>query len=627
MSGHVPGRLVFSWAAVWAALALVPVAVHDAYLLNGVILVFIYGAAAQAWNLLGGYAGQLSFGHTVFFGLGAYTSTMLLTQAGISPWLGMWAGAAVAVAVSLAVGVPTFRLRRHYFALATLALAEVARILFLNWQLVGAAVGLYLPLRLMNRPWAMMWNTKPPYYELALALFGVACALAYLVDRARIGLYLRAIDLDEDAASALGIPTRRYKLLVMALSAALTALAGTLFAQYVLYIDPSTVLDPSRSVLFAVMALLGGRGTVVGPALGAVFLVLLSQYAGGALGGLGRGYDYVIYGLAIMLVALYEPRGLAGLLQRISSAWRTSRAPGTPGAAGAGAERGAVDGSGPVGGRAAGGPVRPASGRVAAGSMDPGDGSRPVGAPLLATLALTKRFGGVEALRDVNLSVRRGEIVGVLGPNGAGKSTLFDCVTGFLRPSRGGIVLQTGGGAQRLEGRPPYWIAQQGLARTFQMIRVFPALTAWEHLLAGQEHREERLSTSFRPTAAEVESRARELLQLTGLAGARDLPAGQLSYGQQKLLALAMTLMRRPPLVLLDEPVAGVNPAVIERLKSYIRDEHAAGTTFFIIEHNLPVLMELAERLYFLADGRVAAEGPPEAIQRNDEVLAIYYGR
>ena len=200
MSSLGAGRMVLLWGAVWAALALLPVAVHDAYLLNGFILVFIYGAAAQAWNLLGGYAGQLSFGHAVFFGLGAYTSTLLLTQVGISPWLGMWAGAAVAVVVSLAVGFPTFRLRRHYFALATLALAEVVRILFLNWPLVGAAIGLYLPVRMMNRPWAMIWNTKPPYYALALALFGAACALAFLVDRARIGLYLRTIDLDEQAA-------------------------------------------------------------------------------------------------------------------------------------------------------------------------------------------------------------------------------------------------------------------------------------------------------------------------------------------------------------------------------------------------------------------------------------------
>jgi len=587
-------RPPWAWIAVWGALALLPQVVHNTYLLNGLILVFIYGAAAQAWNLLGGYAGQLSFGHVVFFGLGAYTSTLLLLRLGVSPWLGMWAGAGVAVLVALAVGYPTFRLRRHYFALATLALAEMARILFLNWSPVGAAVGLFLPVRLMNVPWAMIWRAKSPYYYLALALFAAACAVVLVIDRARLGLYLRTIDLDEDAAQALGIPTRRYKLLVIAISAALTALAGTLFAQYVLYIDPSTVLDPSRSVLFAVMALLGGRGTVAGPALGAGFLVLLSQYAGGTLGGLGRGYDYVVYGLAIMLVALYEPRGLVGLFGR----FRIRR-----GATAPAPERGGAR-------RESAGPPRAAT-----------------APPLLEVAGLAKHFGGVEALRDVDLEVGRGEIVGVLGPNGAGKSTLFDCVTGFLRPSGGRVLLHTGAGARPLTGRPPHWIAQQGLARTFQLIRVFPALSTWEHLLVGQEHRGEPMLAAFTPSPPEVREQARALLQLVGLEEARDTPAGALSYGQQKLLALVTALMRRPALVLLDEPVAGVNPAVIERLKAYIRGENAGGTTFLIIEHNMPVLMELAGRLYFMADGRVLVEGPPRAIQGDPQVLAVYYGR
>ena len=581
--------------ALWAGLAVLPAVVHNAYFLNGMILVFIYGTAAQAWNLLGGYGGQLSFGHAVFFGVGAYTSTLLLIHTGVTPWSGMWAGAVLAALLSLLVGYPTFRLRRHYFALATLALAEMVRILFLNWPFVGAAVGVYLPLSLMNRPWAFMWNTKPPYYETALALFGLACALAAVTDRARLGLYLRAIDQDEEAAAALGIPARKYKMLAMGLSAALTALAGSVFSQYILYIDPSTVLDPSRSVLFAVMALLGGRGTVIGPALGAGFLTLLSQYAGGTLGGLGRGYDYVLYGLAIMLVAVYEPRGLAGVLARLGRAVRR-------------------------------GPRRPVS---TAPVPSPGVGPRGAGprTSLLDVEALAKRFGGVEALREVTLSARRGEIVGVLGPNGAGKSTLFDCITGFTVPSGGTIVLRAGGGARVLAGRTPAWIAQQGLARTFQLIRVFPGLTVLENMLAGQEHRDEPLFHVFRSSSPEVRERVEDLLRLVGLDGSPGARAGELSYGQQKLLALAMALVRGPTLVLLDEPVAGVNPTVIERLKSHIQAQNAAGVTFLIIEHNIDVLMELADRLYFLADGRVVTEGPPEAIQRSEEVLSLYYGR
>jgi branched-chain amino acid transport system permease protein len=615
------GGLTAVAAAAWLGLAALPLAVHNTYLLNGLILVFIFGAAAQAWNLLGGYAGQLSFGHVTFFGLGAYTSTLLLLRAAVSPWAGMWAGAALAAAVAVVVGYPAFRLRRHYFALATLALAELARIAFLNWALVGAAVGLYLPVRLANAAWAMIWNAKPPYYYLALGLFAAACALALAVDRARLGLYLRAIDLDEDAAQALGIPTLRYKLLLMALSAAVTALAGTLFAQYVLYIDPSTVLDPSRSVLFAVMALLGGRGTVAGPALGAAFLVLFSQYAGGALGGLGRGYDYVLYGLAIMLIALYEPRGLVGVAERVGRRLRCAReaAPaGTPPASeGAAGDLAAGDSS-------AGAAPRPASDGAGAG----GDaaGGAPERPPLLDISGMRKRFGGVEALRGVDLRARRSEIVGVLGPNGAGKSTLFDCVSGFLAPSAGRVRLHTPAGERSLVGRPPYWIAQQGLARTFQAIRLFPALTVRQHLLAGQPHEGESLWAAFRRSAPETEARAEALLRLTGLAALRGLPAAALSYGQQKLLALATALMRRPPLVLLDEPVAGVNPTMIQRLAAYIREENARGTAFLIIEHNLPALMALAERLYFLADGRVIAEGPPEALRRNEQVLAAYYG-
>jgi branched-chain amino acid transport system ATP-binding protein/branched-chain amino acid transport system permease protein len=585
--------------ALWIAAACVPLAVHDAYLMNGLILTCIYGTAAQAWNLLGGYGGQLSFGHAVFFGAGAYTSTLLLTSAAVSPWAGMWIGAGVAAAVALIVGYPTFRLRRHYFALATLALAELVRIVVLNWPLVGGAVGLYLPVRLIGRTGAMMWRTKPPYYELALALLALACALAWLVDRTRLGLYLRAVDQDEGAAQALGVPTRRYKLLAIGLSAGLTALAGSVFAQYVLYIDPSTVLDSSRSVLFAVMALLGGRGTVVGPVLGAGFLTLLSQYAGGALGGLGRGYDYVVYGLAIMLVAIYEPRGLAGLFAHFRRA-------------GGGAPH--------VEPRANGG-----SGAAA--------GRRDTGPAVLEVQDLAMHFGGVRALRGVTLDVKRGEIVGILGPNGAGKSTLFDCVTGFLAPSGGRVLLRGGDGSPdrrgptAIGGRAPAWIAQQGLARTFQLMRVFPGMTVMQNLLVAHEHRGESLLASLAPSPEAAHVRAAELLHFVGLAGHRDATASVLSYGQQKLLSLAMALMRRPRLVLLDEPVAGVNLTVIERIKEHIRAQNAAGVTFLIIEHNMDVIMELADRLYFLADGRVVTEGAPEAIQRNEEVLRLYYGR
>jgi ABC-type branched-subunit amino acid transport system ATPase component len=183
------------------------------------------------------------------------------------------------------------------------------------------------------------------------------------------------------------------------------------------------------------------------------------------------------------------------------------------------------------------------------------------------------------------------------------------------------------GGDRVLTGRPPSWIAQQGIGRTFQLIRVFPDLTVMENMLCGQEHRDEPLLGAFRPSPRGVRERAGELLRLVGLEEARGLPAGNLSYGQHKLLALAVALLRGPRLVLLDEPVAGVNPAVVERLQHHIRLQNAGGVTFLIIEHNMEVLMELADRLYFMAEGRVVTEGPPRAIQRSEEVLSLYYGR
>ncbi len=269
-------RSAWPFLALFGTLALVPLAVRDAFFLNAMIHVFLFGTAAQGWNLIGGYAGQISFGHAVFFGLGAYTPSLLLSRYGVSPWIGMWAGAAIAVAVSFLIGFSTFPLRRHFFALATLALGEIARISFLNWEWVGAATGLYLPLQYRNQFTYLMWDSKPPYYLTALALFALATLVVAVVDRHRAGRYMRAVEQDEDAAEMLGIPTLRYKLYAMALSAALTALAGSLYALYVLYIDPYNVMHSRLSLLVVVIALIGGRGTVWGPVLGAFVIVLVN---------------------------------------------------------------------------------------------------------------------------------------------------------------------------------------------------------------------------------------------------------------------------------------------------------------------------------------------------------------
>lgn len=585
-----------------AALVLLPLIVRDSFFLNAFILACLFGAMAQAWNLIGGYAGQISFGHAVFFGLGAYASAVLLGRYGLSPWLGLAGGAGVSALVSLGIGLPTFRLRRHFFALGTLALGEITRILFLNWPYVGAAVGLYLPLQYRNRPGYLMWDGKLPYAFTALVLLGLATAILAAFDRHRAGIYLRAIDQDEDAAEMLGIPTRRYKLYAMALSAALTSLSGSVYALYVLYIDPYNVMAGRISLLAVVMALIGGRATVAGPVIGALFIVFLSEYTRSSLGALGTGADFILFGMLIMVISIRESGGLAGLVRRwVAEPARASEAAGPESAAA---------------------PGRAAAGDVRTGPARPPH-ERPVD-PVLSITGLHKRFGGVHAVRGVTLHVLRGEICGLIGPNGAGKTTLFDCVTGAVRAEDGSIRLD----GHELRGLRPHRIAWAGVSRTFQAMRIFSDLSVWENVICGQEHRAERLwDATVRAHPAEVSARGRTLLEAVNLWDLRDQPAGALSYGQQKLLSIAMGVMRKPVLVLLDEPAAGVNPRLVDDIAARIRQLNAQGMTFLVIEHNMDMIMRLAHRIVFMAGGEVVAIGTPDEIRRNETVRELYYGR
>ncbi|MFQ6110405.1 MAG: ABC transporter ATP-binding protein [Nitrospinota bacterium] len=242
---------------------------------------------------------------------------------------------------------------------------------------------------------------------------------------------------------------------------------------------------------------------------------------------------------------------------------------------------------------------------------------------LFEVTGIFKFFGGLRALDGVSLNVEAGELVGLIGPNGSGKTTLFNCATGLLPPDGGTIRFR----GQELVGQPPHAIAQAGIGRTFQLTRVFPDLTVWENLLLGQPHRGEPIAEALvRASPGGVRQRARELLAFIGIEHLANEPAGELSYGQQRLLEFAMVLMPEPALVLLDEPTAGVNPALIDRIMEHILAMNEQGTTFLIIEHNMEVIMTLSERIYFLSEGKKIAEGPPAAIQANPQVLEAYYG-
>lgn len=301
-----------------AALVIFPSILTRPFPRHVMILIFLHALLGEAWNILGGYAGQVSLGHAVFFGIGAYTSTVLLINYRISPWLGMLAGVTLAVLVSIIVGYPTFRLAGHYFVIATIALGEIAIILFLNWKFVGGAVGLFLPLldeSLLNFEFH---SSKVPYYYIILIMLLLTVGVTYWIDRSRWGYYFRAIKNDPDAARSLGISLTRYKLYAMLVSAGLTAMAGTFYAQYVLYIDPHSMMSLMLSTQMCLVAVLGGTGTIAGPIIGAAILIPLSEYTRVQLGGEIHGLHLVVYGLLIIIIAVFQPAGLMGLVSRWS---------------------------------------------------------------------------------------------------------------------------------------------------------------------------------------------------------------------------------------------------------------------------------------------------------------------
>lgn len=311
--------LVTALAGGLVLLALPPVleAQRLPHLVHIMIMVCLYATIAQAWNILGGYAGQVSLGNAVFFGVGAYTSTILMTRIGLSPWLGIPAGMVAAVVLALAIGVPCFRLGGHYFAIATIAVGEIVQTVFINWREVGGASGIHLPLLPEAVVNFQFHSSKLPYYYIALGMTALAFATAMTVERSRLGYYFRAIKGDPLAARSLGVSIDRYKLYAIAISAALTAMAGSFYAQYILVIDPESVFPLSLSVLICLVAVLGGVGSVWGPLLGALVLIPLSEgtrvYLSGTGGG-GRAIDLMVYGALIVVVAVFQPGGLMAIL-------------------------------------------------------------------------------------------------------------------------------------------------------------------------------------------------------------------------------------------------------------------------------------------------------------------------
>jgi branched-chain amino acid transport system permease protein len=304
-------------AAVGVILVALPLVIKSAFAVDIFIRILLFAFIGVAWNLIGGYAKQLSLGHAAFFGLGAYTSTILQIDFGISPWLGMIAGGVVASIASLPIGWLCFRLRGPYFAIATIAAAQVLMLIFLKFRdFAWGAEGTTIP-NLGNSPLMMQFEAKAAYYYVALGLLALGLAITYRIEKSWMGYYLVAIGEDEDAAEAVGVNAPRVKRDIYMISAFLTALAGTFYTQYIYFIDPNTAFNFSVSIEAALVSIVGGVGTLWGPVIGTVLLETTSALLQSWLGSSTGGVQLTVYSLILMAVILWRPTGIMGFISEI----------------------------------------------------------------------------------------------------------------------------------------------------------------------------------------------------------------------------------------------------------------------------------------------------------------------
>ena len=304
-------------AAFLAAIAAaVPLFVKDVYVQTLRVLTLRYAALSQSWNILAGSCGQISLGHALYFGLGAYTTAILFTKFGVLPWFGMLAGGLISALIAMALGYPCFRLGGHYFVIATIVIAEITLLLFQNWEWAGAALGIDIPVRRDSWLTFQFTRSKLPYFYFALALACVAWFVTWWLEDSQWGSWWRAVKDNPVAAESLGVDVFNSKMGAAAVSAFLVAIGGSFYAQFVSYIDPESVMGFQFSLLMALPAVLGGIGTLWGPMLGAVILIPLTELTRSYIGGSGRGVDLIVYGGLIIAISLARPQGLVSLFSR-----------------------------------------------------------------------------------------------------------------------------------------------------------------------------------------------------------------------------------------------------------------------------------------------------------------------
>ena len=571
---RIPWAIGAFVALVLVAVVLAIVIPKTGYILNISLQATTYAVAVLGLTVVLGLCGQINLAQAAFFGVGAYAVGLGQTEWGLNFWVCILIGVSAAALFGALLGASTLRLGGHYLAMVTISFQQILTLVLINWIPVTKGPD---GVRAIPRP--AMFQDGSIYLAFCIVVLAGAGYLVWRLRDMRLGRAMRAVRDNELAAGVAGIDVYRTKVTAFALSAILGGLGGALFAGGFAYVSPDQ-FSFAESVVFLTMVLLGGVSSPIGAAIGTGLLILIPEW----LRFLKSipGLYLAIYGTAVILIVLFMPDGIWGFIRgRLD---RLKRAP--P-------------------------PFAAASALQLSGG---GTGSDTV----LEAKKLSKHFGGLKAVDEVDLVVRRGGVHALIGPNGSGKTTTLNVLSGLYKATSGTILLN----GRDVTNLPPHARTVAGLGRTFQNIRLWRSMTALENVTIGAERQGSPTAGDPNATVA----RARAALAFVGLEGRADEVVSGFSYGHQRAIEIARALAQDPALLLLDEPGAGLNSSEKVELRDLLKRISARGLTILIIDHDMTLVTEVAEHITVLNFGRRIADGYSADVLRHPDVIAAYLG-